>query len=79
MEMDLELNWYWNFKVWLGKIKMVVHANKMARPWMEKSNFLRMNSRIISQFGKGIWIVKLSLTLFVGMFVTFILYDGRNI
>jgi hypothetical protein len=46
---------------------------------MEKSNFLRMNSRIISQFGKGIWIVKLSLTLFVGMFVTFILYDGRNI
>jgi len=26
---------------------------------MEKSNFLRMNSQIISQFGKGIWIINL--------------------
>jgi hypothetical protein len=33
MEMDLELKLYWkNSKVWLGEIKMMVHANKMARP-----------------------------------------------
>ncbi len=42
-----------NFKVRLGKIGVVVHANKMARPWMEKSNFIRMNSRLLSHLGEG--------------------------
>jgi hypothetical protein len=32
---------------------VVVHANKMARPWMEKSNFIRMNSRLLSHLGEG--------------------------
>jgi hypothetical protein len=41
-----------NFKVRLGKIGVVVHANKMARPRMEKSNFLYMNSRLMSHLGK---------------------------
>jgi len=41
-----------NFKVRLGKIGVVVHANKMACPRMEKSNFLYMNSRLMSHLGK---------------------------
>jgi hypothetical protein len=42
-----------NFKVRLGKIGVVVHANKMARPRMKKSNFLCMNSQLMSHLGKG--------------------------
>jgi hypothetical protein len=42
-----------NFNVRLGKIKVVVHSNKMACPQMEKSNFLHMNLRLMSYLGKG--------------------------
>ncbi len=42
-----------NFKAWSCKIGVVVLANKVAHPWVEKSDFLHMNSRLMSRLGKG--------------------------
>jgi hypothetical protein len=42
-----------NFKARLGKIKVVVCANKVACPRVEKLDFLHMNSWIMSHLGKG--------------------------
>jgi hypothetical protein len=42
-----------NFKARLGEVKVMVRANKMACPKVEKSNFMCMNSRIISYLGIG--------------------------
>jgi hypothetical protein len=42
---------------------VVMHANKMAHLWVEKSNLiLYMNSRIMTCLGMGIQTIELNLT-----------------
>jgi hypothetical protein len=73
---ELELK---NSKAQSCDIEVVVCVNKMSHPLMEKSDFLRMNLRIMSISVKGIWIVKLGPTLFVGTFATFVWYGDHNL
>jgi hypothetical protein len=54
------------------EIEVVVHVNKMAYRWMEQSNFLCMNLRIMSHLGEGDLNIKTGSTLYVGMLITLV-------
>jgi len=61
------------FKARSGEIRVVVHVNKVASPWMEKLNFLHMNLQIIFRLGKGdLDHVEPSPTPYVGILITLV-------